>query len=237
MDLSAASARLTTFRDAVLHVSELAHARLDKSVHGHLERATALVLGGHVWLGEDGRHAQVRSSDGQTWYRVNGNCTCMDAPKAPQGLCKHKLAVQLYRRASELLHAQQGDAGTRRHGDTGTGALFPASPRHPFAASAPLPEAPASVNVRVLIDGRECQVTLRDLDEERLFTRVQAVLARFPEATPAPAIVSPNGDAAPATPTCPVHGPMKQSSKAPGTFFCSKKLFDGSYCKERFPKN
>src|SRR5262245_54708856 len=108
MELTLGEETLTTFRDAVLHVSELAHAKLDKSVHGHLERATALCLHGHVWLSEDGRHAQVLSSDGERWYPVNGHCTCMDAPKAPQGYCKHKLAVQIYKRAGEVLTAPRG---------------------------------------------------------------------------------------------------------------------------------
>lgn len=37
-------------------------------------------------------------------------------------------------------------------------------------------------------------------------------------------------------PICQFHGPMKESTKSPGTYFCSKKMGDGSYCKERFPK-
>lgn len=37
-------------------------------------------------------------------------------------------------------------------------------------------------------------------------------------------------------PICPTHGPMKHSEKAPGTYFCSKKLFDGSYCKSKWPE-
>lgn len=43
-----------------------------------------------------------------------------------------------------------------------------------------LPEAPASVNVRVQIQGREVQITLRDVDEERLLDRLAKVLERFP---------------------------------------------------------
>ena len=51
---------------------------------------------------------------------------------------------------------------------------------------APLPEAPASVNVRLTIDGREVQLTLRDTDEERLLERLQAVLQQYPLAPPTP---------------------------------------------------
>jgi hypothetical protein len=83
--------RITTFRQALERVAALAHAKLSQDLHGHLERATALCLHRHVWMDEDGRHAQVLSSDGQTYYLVNGHCTCMDAPRAPQGLCKHRV--------------------------------------------------------------------------------------------------------------------------------------------------
>ena len=41
-----------------------------------------------------------------------------------------------------------------------------------------LPEAPASANVRVLVQGHECQITLRDHDEAALLTRLGAVLKR-----------------------------------------------------------
>jgi hypothetical protein len=34
-------------------------------------------------------------------------------------------------------------------------------------------------------------------------------------------------------PSCKYHGPMKESSKAPGTFYCPAKMGDGTYCKER----
>ena len=105
MEFTLGEEKGTTFRQAVERVTALAHAKLPAELHGHLERATALVLQRHVWMDEDGRHGQVLSSDGTTWYVCNGHCTCMGATKAPQGLCKHRLAFGLYRRASELLAA------------------------------------------------------------------------------------------------------------------------------------
>lgn len=36
-------------------------------------------------------------------------------------------------------------------------------------------------------------------------------------------------------PKCIYHGTMKESTKVPGTFFCSKKLSDDTYCKEKWP--
>jgi hypothetical protein len=46
----------------------------------------------------------------------------------------------------------------------------------------PLPEAPASVNVHVMLAGRQVQVTLRDSDEQRLLERLERLLQRFPVA-------------------------------------------------------
>jgi hypothetical protein len=43
-----------------------------------------------------------------------------------------------------------------------------------------LPEAPASANCYVEIAGRKVQVTLRDLNEEQLLSRMEKLLARFP---------------------------------------------------------
>lgn len=35
---------------------------------------------------------------------------------------------------------------------------------------------------------------------------------------------------------CQWHGQMKWSTKVPGTQYCSHKMADGSYCKEKWPK-
>lgn len=219
MELTLGEETITTFLKALERVSALAHAKLPAELHGALERATALVRHGHVWMDEDGRHAQVLSSDGQTWYVCNGHCTCMGTAHAPQGLCKHRLSVGLYRRASELLASRACGGAT------------------PASAPAALPEAPASVNVRLCVGGHECQFTMRDRDEARLVERLEALLTRFPQPakTPAREASAPATPAAGETPLCPVHGPGKESSKAPGTFFCPKKLFDGSYCTWRYP--
>src|ERR1043166_6224694 len=98
--------------DAVQRVSALAHAKLPESLHGHIERATALVLQGAVWVEEDGSTTQVQSSRGQTWYLVNGHCTCPDAMHAQDGYCKHRLAKAIYRRASELMREPLPQIGT-----------------------------------------------------------------------------------------------------------------------------
>jgi hypothetical protein len=220
MELTLGEENITTFKQAVERVSGVAHAKLPETLHGHLERATALVLHRHVWLGEDGRHAQVLSSDGQTWYRVNGNCTCLDAPRAPQGMCKHKLAVMLYKRAGEVLTSAAARPGLTN-------------------AEKTCPEALFSACLRGTVRGIDTQLTARGMTLEAFQRNFDAVHALFD--VPAPRLAgAPTPQSAAQTPAsapiCPVHGPMKESSKAPGTWFCSKKLFDGSYCKERMPK-
>ena len=34
-------------------------------------------------------------------------------------------------------------------------------------------------------------------------------------------------------PVCEFHGPMKESTKAPGSWYCPSKMGDGSYCKSK----
>src|SRR5437588_6179548 len=91
----------TLFADAVKQVSVMAQAKLPESLHGRVQRATALVLNGAVWMEEDGHTCMVQSSK-SGWYPVNGHCICADASKAQDGFCKHRLSKAIYRRAGEL---------------------------------------------------------------------------------------------------------------------------------------
>jgi hypothetical protein len=89
-------------------VAALAKAKLPQCA-SRIDRAVELVLAGHVELCEDGS-ARVRSqTDGVTSYLVvNGTCECEDFPRAPDGLCKHRLAPRIARRAMQV--ATQDDA-------------------------------------------------------------------------------------------------------------------------------
>src|SRR2546427_8549996 len=93
----------TLFADAVKQVSAPAQAKLPESLHGRVQRATAMVLNGAVWMEDDGHTCLVQSSK-SGWYAVNGHCTCADASKAQDGYCKHRLAKAIYRRAGEVMH-------------------------------------------------------------------------------------------------------------------------------------
>lgn len=196
------------FRQAVATVAATAKEKLPES-NGRVEKAMALVLAGDVVLGEGHTATVYSQADAGTSYAVRpGFCSCRDFDQAPGQLCKHRLAAAMLRRAIDT--------------------TAPATQK-----PQPLPEAPASVNCHITIGGRDVQVTLRDTDESRLLTRLEAVLALYPVEQTAP---DTRETAAPVgTPTCLYHGAMKESTKVPGTFFCPSKMGDGSYCKERFP--
>jgi hypothetical protein len=183
---------------------------------GELARAHALILHGQVLPSDDDPQAgQVLSSDGATHYTVNGTCSCQAGQHGKP--CKHLQAWKLYqyiagklaRRTEALLHVQADLSA-------------PAPPALP----APLPEAPASVNVRVTISGREVQWTLRDTDEARLAARLEALLARYPVPQPAPQAASqPQGKD-----WCPIHQTaMRQTTKEGRSWFSHK--VDGRWCK------
>jgi len=166
---------------------------------GELARAHALILHGQVLpSADDPQTGEVLSSDAQTTYTVNGTCSCQ-AGQHGKG-CKHMQAWKLYQYIAGKVEAQ------------------PASP--------PLPEAPASVNLRVTIGGREVQWTLRDADEARLATRLEALLARYPVVQP------PAQAASTAEGWCALHQvQMKRHENAKGVWYSH--YVDGAHCKGR----
>jgi hypothetical protein len=159
-----------TFREAVETVAAKARASLPEN-HGRIEKAVQLVLAGDVEQLPDSTARVTSQSNGTTqYYIVNGTCECPDAPRAPEGFCKHRLAAGIYKRAFTLA-TQRLDAvldDSQPQADT------------PTTSAVSLPEAPASVNCYVIIAGRQAQVTLRDANEARLLARLEALLARFP---------------------------------------------------------
>jgi hypothetical protein len=101
---------------------------------------------------------------------------------------------------------------------------------------APLPEAPASVNVRILVQGRDVQVTLRGTDETRLLARLETLLSRYPvpEAS-TPAVAAPLAATAPQpTPEgwCLVHlCQMTRQTNARGSWYNHQTA--AGWCKGR----
>lgn len=171
-----ASADRQLWRSTVAEVVKRAKAAMDKSVHGRIDAAQAIVLAGDVKLLDDGTTTVASQSNGTTQYFVvNGTCTCKDFPRAPQGFCKHRLASAIAKRTSQARAiAEERMASEEEPSDMAEGAPTQAQPLTTHS------EAPASVNVRVMINGREVQVTLRDSDEARLLARLQVLLAQYP---------------------------------------------------------
>jgi hypothetical protein len=98
-------------------------------------------------------------------------------------------------------------------------------------------EAPASVTIRSYdSDGFDVMLTLRSTDTTDLLARTAKALEWLKAQGYTPNRGHTNGttNAAPAgEPICEYHGPMKASSKAPGTWYCPQKMGDGSYCKSK----
>src|SRR5262249_45677006 len=109
-----------------------------------------------------------------------------------------------------------------------TGQATPASqPAQPPTPAAPLPEAPASVNVHLELAGRQVQLTLRDSDEGRLLQRLEAMLQRFP------LVVKPTDMQVPAAEGwCSKHGVQMKLNHKDGRSWYSHKTADG-WCKGR----
>ena len=211
------------WREAVAEIAERAKQTLPEC-NGRVASAVKLMLAGDVELLADG-HAKVASqSHGTTKYVVcNGTCECKDFPKAPSGWCKHRIAAGMQKRAQALVQRKMGGAtnGQAEPPSQPEPALQPTAPAVP---STPLPEAPASVNVRLKLGGREVQVTLRDMDEGRLLVRLEALLQRFPvEAEPAGEQAQPEG-------WCHKHGVQMTQNHTDGRSWWSHKTTAG-WCK------
>jgi hypothetical protein len=167
----------TAWREAVAEVAERAKAALPEA-NGRIESAVKIVLEGDVELLPESKAKVASQSNGTTTYHVvNGECSCKDFPKAPQGFCKHRIAYGIHKRAMTLakqrLEAQLDGHGTGNEQHT-------AEASKAEAPATALPEAPASCNVYVTLAGRKVQVTLRDSDEARMLARLEQLLQRFP---------------------------------------------------------
>jgi hypothetical protein len=181
-----------------------------------IARACALIANGQVVPMADGTARVLSSTDATVWYDVTAAaCSCPDA-QYRKVHCKHLSAWKLYQ------HIQhQVDTAPPPVPLDVTPTALPPGP------GLPLPEAPASVNVRVCVGGRDVQITLRDTDETRLLERLTTLLERYP-VEPSNALVQPTDT----TPRCPTHGAMKPSTKGKG-WYCPHKLDDATWCQSK----
>jgi len=92
-----------SWAEAIARTSEDVCAKMPAAMHSRLERGTALVRDGRVWIEDDGHTCLVQSQDEGRWYVVNGACECADYPKAPEHVCKHRAARGIYLKALKLM--------------------------------------------------------------------------------------------------------------------------------------
>jgi hypothetical protein len=89
---------MQAWRDAVAMYTQRAHDYYGPDLDGRIDKARRIILDGRVK--PNGQHAHIGSdTDAETIYAVTRDgCDCIDAEsKAPQGMCKHRLAWQIYR--------------------------------------------------------------------------------------------------------------------------------------------
>jgi predicted nucleic acid-binding Zn finger protein len=160
-----------------------------------IERGALLVLADKVRAHVACSNAWIVQSQrlaGREYDIVENTCTCADyrylSTAVADYACAHIWATWLYRRVEQRLAQMDAepeytplppDTGCQTPVDqdgTPCAVVAPACAHQALA----LPEAPASVNVRLPFHGREIQLTLRDTDEHRLLDRLEALLQRFP---------------------------------------------------------
>jgi hypothetical protein len=207
------------YRALVAQVAAKAREKLPQAVNGRIEKAVKLVLAGDVEPQDDGSITVYSATDATRRYVLQGtSCTCTDYERgqAPDGWCAHRIAAGIDKRVRELLPAPQ-EKLCESH-------------------SSALPEAPASVNCHILLEGRQVQVTLRDTDEQRLLERLAAVLRQYPDLPSAHAkkgIKSSGETSDTGQPDwCQIHAcAMKRHENAQGVWFSH--YIDGRHCKGR----
>ena len=99
----------------------------------------------------------------------------------------------------------------------------------------PCPEALFSVTLKGSLDGHETLLTARGMTAAEFKRNLEAIRGLLD--APASPQGQPRQGQGETPPPCKYHGPMQASTKAPGTFFCTRKLADGSYCPSRFPEH
>ena len=158
----------TQYRAQVVQVAAKAREKLPQAVNGRIESAVKLVLAGDVFFCADGTVEVGSASDPAKTYTLAGQaCDCQDFAygQAPDGWCQHRTAAGIQKRVQELLAADPGDHGSLATPATPQAVCDPDNVHHNVhTPPAPLPEAPASVNLHLTIAGRQVQLTLRDTD-------------------------------------------------------------------------
>jgi hypothetical protein len=119
------------FRTILADLAEKAKATLPDS-NGRIESAVKLVLSGDVELHDDGT-ATVgsRTNPAKTYSGVNGECPCVDFPRAPDHWCSHRIARALRLRTDRAMR----DDLDGKEAENGQGAAAETSEEHSASKS------------------------------------------------------------------------------------------------------
>jgi len=177
-----------SLQQAVVQAAEQVAAQPATPVDpARLTKAMDLVLANAVSLLPDGT-ARVKS--GSHTYHLAPDCTCEDAQRRGTG-CKHKLAVEIHRRALALLegtaHAPASSPTPAAPSPSLPAAAAALPPAVPSAPSAPasnawdVHEAPASACFKFRVGTMELLYTLRGIDDAELQRRITATLPTLQE--------------------------------------------------------
>src|SRR5262245_43049969 len=159
----------TIWREAVAEIADKAKTSLPEC-NGRVDSAVKIVLAGDVELLQDGTAKVASQSNGTTkYFIVNGECNCKDYAKAPSNWCKHRIAFGIHKRAYSLAKQRLEQLDSTQNGISNP-TPEQSTPEAPVSVqdtvATPLPEAPASANVYILLNGHKVQITLRDHDED-----------------------------------------------------------------------
>lgn len=231
----------STFRTLVADVAARAKAILPQAVNGRVESAVKLVLVQDVQPQADGSILVGSSTDALKTYRLVGTtCECQDFTRgqAPEGWCQHRIAAGIHKRVQAQLAAQGPtpvEPPVEPWPDNDVESTVPQAPEPPAVPvpqGAPLPEAPFSCTLKGTVHGHDTLLTVRAWTAPALLANLAQVggvldpVSSAPQGGPTPA--------APQAKRCRLHParPMKAGRK-PGTYFCTHRYEDGTYCQER----
>jgi hypothetical protein len=231
-----------TFRDVLAQAAAQARALLPVSTNGRIESAVKLVLSGDVFFCDDGT-VQVGGSDPTRYYRLVGTtCTCTDfvQEKAPQGMCKHRIAANLQRSVErvlarstpvesevEVILPEEMEVWSDNDIEAPLPEEVEAPSPLPCPVPLPLPEAAFSLTLKGTLDGVEALLTARGQTAAE-FQRNLAAIRGLLDAKPQPPAQA-SSPAPDATPQCPQHGALKPSTKGQG-WYCPQKTAEGTWC-------
>ena len=157
------------WRDAVAITTLRAKDTLGTEYASRLDKAQTIVLSGGVQPGSDSDYVVASETEAERAYGImQDTCECVDATRkgkncAPEGRCKHVLAVWVWRRS--LKHMQA---------DIDAQVVQPPAAAAAAVPAEPLPEAPLSISLKGTVLGRPgTLVTVRG----RTVAEVQAHLA------------------------------------------------------------